>query len=249
MTSASLLPSLNSKTDIELRLAGYISFAIPFISAAVFSIRKATRKYGLRVTPPGPFFAIWGLIYLNFFIASTYALVTDAWLPSSWLLYTAWNVMVGGWTLFFSTATRTGVAVSTVFIIGTLLSMEALWADLVSTGSLDGFMGVYTHNTFALCVGWLCAACNLAVGIVMVYIFGVSYDHQLVAFWLLTPLTYEVFFYKHFTTAHFTSSLGLLFTAAYACTGAAIGSLKPWPRQEQQPAMDEPSKEEERCDE
>ena len=65
----------------------------------------------------------------------------------------------------------------------------------------------------------------------MVYILRVSFNAQLVIFWFLTPLTYEIYLYYHFTQAHFISSIGLVLGALYACTGAGISSLKPWPRE------------------
>ena len=216
---------------LELRLAGFLSFAIPILSGFIFPIDKSG-KYRLRVTPPPIFFAIWGLIYLNFLIACSAALVLDCWRPSSWILFASWNVVSGFWSYFFSVLTKTGVFISTILIVALLLIMEALWSDLVNTPGLQSAFGVYTHNTFALCVGWLCAACNLSLGIVMVFLLGLSFNQQLVAFWILTPLTYELFFYHNFTTAHAISNIGMVFTALYACTGAAISSLKPWPRPE-----------------
>ena len=75
------------------------------------------------MTPPGVFFAIWGLIYICFGLATLYALVKDTWKLRSWLLYTAWNVNVGFWTFSFTRVNTAGLIVSFILILVSLAEM------------------------------------------------------------------------------------------------------------------------------
>ena len=213
-------------TELYLRGLCLATFTVPFIAQGLFDIRKTTRPYGTRVTPPPRFFAIWGLIYLNFLIASAYAIINDTWQPTSWMLFAAWNVAAGLWTYSISHLSKIHVIISTALILGQLCIMEALWIDLVTTPSLTGFAGLYAHNTFALCVGWLIAACNISVGSFMILILGVSYNAQMVLFWLHTPIVYGLFYYYNLTTAPIASSYALFPITAYALVGAVISSRK-----------------------
>ena len=128
-------PGAAPNAPLELRLAGFLSFAIPIIAGRIFPV-DSSGKYRLRVTPPGIFVAIWGLIYLNFLVASAGALWLDCWRPSSWLLFAGWNILGGLWSYLFSVATNTYMFLSNIAIFGLLWLMEALWSDLAATSGL-----------------------------------------------------------------------------------------------------------------
>ena len=190
----------------------------------VISNKEANREYDLRVTPPGVFFSIWGLIYANFVVTSTYALIRDVWHIRTWLYYALWNIVVSAWTLSFTSVTTVGLWISFVMIIASLFVMEALWSSHIANKAFEGWIAVYTHNSYALCTGWLVAACNLGVGVMLTQIFNLSYDAQLAVFWAMVPLTVGLFYLRHYKVAPVVSSIGLVLSTIWAVVGAIISS-------------------------
>ena len=224
-----LAPTAN--TTLLFRLICYLTFAITLLIPKFSSMKQANQTYSIRPTPPGPFFAIWGVIYLNFLITSTHTLIKDNWPRSAWLCYAAWNVMVGLWTITFNSVTQEGLFVSFFLILALLLVMEKLWTELVKSNLIEGWLRIYHHNTYALCVGWLTAACNLSFGIVLVQLCDISYDTQVTIFWVMIPMTCALFYWQHYKTAPVASSVGLVLATVYAVIGAIISTAKPWPRE------------------
>jgi len=94
---------------------------------------------------------------------------------------------------------------------------------------MDNFIGMLIRNSYAIGIGWLIAATNLGIGIILVYYLGFTTNQQLIAFWILTPLSYELFYWWNLSLAPYTCSIGLILVTIHAVTGAAISSIKPLP--------------------
>ena len=130
------------------------------------------------------------MIYLNFLVSVTYAFFWDKWAPESWILFAVWNTLSGFWGFLFSSGTKLNVLLSQVVQAGLLIINELLWESLTRNIALTDFMGQYSQNSFAICLGWLIAANNVGLGVILVYYLGVTLDRQVLIFWIMTPICY-----------------------------------------------------------
>lgn len=84
------------------------------------------------------------------------------------------------------------------------------------------------RNVAAFTQGWLLAAGALAIGLTLVHKLGVSFNTQLVLFWLSVPLIYGgAIYFKVKVTGRYLDFVGMFVSMAWAITGAIISSSKP----------------------
>jgi len=65
---------IDEQYSLALRISALVTVPIMLIVSGVCGPKtgKISNKYDLIVTPPGPFFAIWGVIYVGLTVAGIY---------------------------------------------------------------------------------------------------------------------------------------------------------------------------------
>lgn len=85
---------------------------------------------------------------------------------------------------------------------------------------------VLNRNAIAFYEGWLTAAMNLNLGIVLVHSLGVHKRNQLYIFWACTVPLIIALETAHIVVGGGLDSLGFVVSCIYACIGAAISSYR-----------------------
>lgn len=88
---------------------------------------KVSDKFGLIVTPPGPFFAIWGVIYIGLIISGVYMAVSNVWSSGVVALFAIVNILNGLWVYIFSFATTKTNNICAVIVILMAILNEIQW--------------------------------------------------------------------------------------------------------------------------
>lgn len=86
-----------------------------------------SRKFNLRVTPPGIFFAIWGVIYLGLIIAAVYAVMGEGWSVKMKILFSIGNVLNGLWLFVFGLNSTKTNNICFLILLGMAVTNQILW--------------------------------------------------------------------------------------------------------------------------
>lgn len=67
--------------SLGFRILSFLTVPVMLVISGIYGRRtgKISDKFGLVVTPPGPFFAIWGVIYIVLIIAGLYNTIANVW--------------------------------------------------------------------------------------------------------------------------------------------------------------------------
>ena len=139
---------------------------------------KISKKYYIKVTLSGIFFAVWGIIYLAFFSSPIYACIYDLWKPSTWISFAIWNLSGSTWMRLFDTGTRTKVLLSIPLLFVMLASNFYLWESMAQNPKLNSSIYMWVINGVGLGMEWLVTASNLGIGIVMVHYLRLTINNR-----------------------------------------------------------------------
>jgi hypothetical protein len=176
--------------SFPMQLLALVSVLV-MIAVSVLTGKKTaevSKKFSLIVTPPGPFFAIWGVIYLGLIVIGLYCRVQPVWSNSMILLFALGNILNSIWVVVFSTGTVAGLNLCLFLGFNMAVVNNFLWFQTteIETGT---FWDTLNSNIIAFYQGWLIDAGNLSLGLVLVYWAGVSKKMQAYFFWVVAPLT------------------------------------------------------------
>ena len=149
-------------------------------------------QYNLLVTPPGAFFAIWGIIYTSLVVSGFYFVINDVWSAGVMAIFAVVCILNGLWIYFFSYGTIISTNICTIVLIvmavlnGTQWALTELKGNQFSSSIYS--WNLVNRNILAFYQGWLVAAANLNIGMTLVYSFGVSKQTQAKIFWVMCPL-------------------------------------------------------------
>jgi hypothetical protein len=93
---------------------------------------------------------------------------------------------------------------------------------------------IVNRNIFAFYQGWLVAASNLNLGIILVYSFGLSKKMQAYIFWIVCPLCILGMIALNLTRPEgFINNIAMYVSAVYALIGAFISTRQKFNQDEQ----------------
>ena len=198
-----------------------------FVATAVWGKNQASAsaKLSLRITPPGVFFGIWGIIYISLIVSLLYAVLSGAWTTTPKVLFGVASILNGVWLYFFPQATRTSNVISMLILVALATVNEALWIELtaIDTGSAWDWVNC---NIIAFYQGWLTAATHLNIGVVLVYTFGLGKDAQAKIFWIVLPLCVAGITLLDVTSTNgLRNCIAFFVSAIYGIVGALITYL------------------------
>lgn len=150
------------------------------------SAAKVSDEFKLYVTPPGPFFSIWGMIYTLLTITILYVGVKNVWSEKSHWLFIISNVLNAAWVIVWSFGTRLAVTACFVIIVVLVFALYAWWNSLYSPN--DNSLSYYFfRNVAAFYLGWVLAATIINLGIVLVYDLHLPQSKFVGIFWVAVP--------------------------------------------------------------
>lgn len=197
---------------------------------------KVSNKYDLIVTPPGPFFAIWGIIYLGLIISGVYCVASNTWSLGVTVLFAVVNILNALWVYIFSFATlkTNNICSAIVILMAVLNEIQWVWMEMPANSSEDiSNWNIANRNIFAFYQGWLVAASNLNFGVTLVHSLGVPKKTHAFIFWLMGPLCIIGMVIFNLTRPEgFVNNVAMYFSATYALVGAFISTKRKYGKDE-----------------
>lgn len=191
---------------------------------------KVSNKYDLIITPPGPFFAIWGIIYLGLIISGVYCIVSNTWSLGVTSLFGIVNILNALWVYIFSFSSLTTNNICSILVIlmAVCNQIQWSWMEIAPNGSSEiTTWNLINRNIFAFYQGWLVAASNLNIGVSLVYSLGVSKKAHVYIFWVMCPLCIACMITLNLLHLDgFVNNIAMYFSAVYALIGAFISTRK-----------------------
>lgn len=189
---------------------------------------KVSHKYSLIITPPGGFFAIWGIIYLSLIVAGVYCLVSNVWSLEVTILFGVVSILNGLWIYVFDFSSTLGNNLSSIILLAMVILNEAQWILMQlppNSPSNISTWNIVNRNIIAFYQGWLVAACNLNLGVILVYTFGISKKVQTYIFWIICPLCILGMVLLNLSYKEgFLNNVTMYISAVYALVGAYIST-------------------------
>ena len=121
---------LENENSTLIRIVAFITVPI-MLAASGFAGRKTGKfsaKYNLIVTPPGAFFAIWGIIYTSLVVSGLYFVINDVWSADVVTLFAIVCILNGLWIYVFSFGTITSTNICTIILILMAILNGTQWA-------------------------------------------------------------------------------------------------------------------------
>lgn len=211
--------------SFPIRLLALVSVLV-MIAVSVLTGKntaEVSKKFNLIVTPPGPFFAIWGVIYLGLLIIGVYCRVQSVWSNSMILIFAIGNFLNAIWVVVFSQGKIAGLNICCFLGINMALVNNFLWFQTteIETGTV---WDIVNSNIVAFYQGWLVDAGNLSLGLVLVYWVGISKKKQAYFFWVTAPLSIiEIIILNSGSPS---KCIGMYISILYGVVGAYISTKK-----------------------
>lgn len=219
-------------SSLYIRIAALLTVPIMLVVSAIVGKRTAqvSHKYSLVVTPPGPFFAIWGVIYIGLIVSGIYSVVENVWSLGVTVLFGTVCLLNGLWVFIFDKATTktNNICTIIVFLMLILNELQWIWMEIPSsvTGSISTW-NIVNRNIFAFYQGWLVGAFNLNLGVSLVYTFGISKKIHTYIFWIVCPLFVLAMVLLNISySLGFINNIAMYFSAGHALIGAFISTRK-----------------------
>jgi hypothetical protein len=191
---------------------------------------KVSNKFDLIITPPGPFFAIWGVIYLGLIISGIYCVMANTWSLGVTVIFGVVNILNGLWVYVFSySSKRTNDICALMVILTTVLNqIQWIWMEIPSNASSDlQIWNIVNRNIFAFYQGWLVAASNLNIGVTLVHSFGIAKKTHALIFWIMCPMCIICMILLNLSRPNgFVNNIAMYFSAIYALFGAYLSTKK-----------------------
>lgn len=185
-------------------------------------------KFNLYVTPPHIFFIIWAILFITMGLVIFYDLIMNEWSCIVHVPLTINNIFLIVWINVFKIGTELAVFVSVIFLVLNVVSTEVMWVVMGWTKHFNLFTYI-GRNIFAFYIGWVAAATNLNLGVVIVYWWGASYKTQVLLFWVLAPfsaIAITSFNAMHEGRRGLLCSFCLWVSVLWALTGAAMKTVR-----------------------
>lgn len=184
---------IEGEWSLYIRIAAFLTVPIMLVVSGKAGAKtgKVSNKFGLIVTPPGPFFAVWGIIYLGLIISGIYSIASNTWSLGVITLFALVNILNALWVYIFSFATLTtnNICSAIVILMAILNEVQWIWMELPANSNEDvSNWNIANRNIFAFYQGWLVAASNLNLGVALVHSLGVSKKTHTFIFWIMCPL-------------------------------------------------------------
>lgn len=126
------------------------------------------------MTPPGIFFAIWGVIYLSQIIVNAINLYKNIWSKAVHGYLALVNILQLLWTVVFNMGTDGPVFAASFILFMIVPAALQLWVEMGRKTNYGSSFVVASRNVYAFFLGWIIAAANLSLGVLIVYWWGFS---------------------------------------------------------------------------
>lgn len=223
---------IEGDSSLYIRIAALATVPIMLVVSGIFGPKtgKVSNKFDLLVTPPGPFFSIWGVIYIGLIVSGIYCVSQNVWSLGVTTLFALVSLLNGLWVYVFNHATVKSNNWSLLIVLLMAVGNELQWIWMELPADADSGISTWNivnRNIFAFYQGWLVAASNLNLGITLVYSLGVSKKTHAYIFWIVCPLCIVSMVALNLTrTEGFINNIAMYFSATYALIGAFISTRK-----------------------
>jgi len=124
-------PGNGIEGDLSLLFRILAFTTVPVMLAVSAVVGKRTKtisdKYNLIVTPPGPFFAIWGVIYISLIVAGLYNVINNIWSIQVVTLFGVGCLLNALWVYVFDLGTLRAMNFCLLIVLIMAILNQFLW--------------------------------------------------------------------------------------------------------------------------
>ena len=185
--------------------------------------------FKMKITPPGYFFAIWGLIFMSTGIVLCYILITRQWSDITHIWMSTLSVIICIW-LYFTISNLNGKVFFMFFtLVAILVSAFNVWRHIRQEDfPADQYWRYLAiRNTIAFYLGWVSAATCLNFVMMLIYGFDVSQDTGAYLFWPAAAVV--VFAFTSYVAKHndYKVAIGYYISASWGIIGVIMALTNP----------------------
>lgn len=177
------------KKSWPIRILSFLFLCATIAIVYIFGNKNAeiSNRYYLYVTPPGLFFIIWAAIFTLKIIVNIINVFKNVWTIREHITLGINNILLIVWTFVFNLGTDPGVFAAFFILLAIIPVGLYFWSTSGKLLPIDWFTYL-SRNVYAFYLGWVIAATNLNLGIMIVYWWKGNYGTQLIIFWIMAPL-------------------------------------------------------------
>lgn len=169
---------IDGKYQWPIRIFTPLLFASTLLTNYLLGFNRngeVSDKFSIWVTPPGYFFAIWGVIYGGLIFVNIYNLIKNVWNLKTHIWFGISNIINIAWTLVFDIGELASVVVASLLLILLTASIFMTWIEMgnIPTDKVNVLTYVM-RNIWAFYLGWCIAASNINLGIDIVHWWNAS---------------------------------------------------------------------------
>ena len=165
------------KYSLPIRIASFLFLIGTILFIYFYGTPKTSivsAKYFLFVTPPGLFFTIWAVIFTLQIITNLINLFQNRWTPYEHLILAINNILLIIWTAVFNIGNDPAVYFSFLILLTIIPVTLVFWRRAGQLVPINWFT-YFARNSYAFYLGWIVAATNLNLGMIIVYWWQASY--------------------------------------------------------------------------
>jgi len=123
---------IQSDAQLGIRIAAFLTVPVMLTISGINgrTTGSISDKYNLMITPPGIFFAVWGIIYTGLTISGFYMVINNVWAADVVALFAVGCLLNGLWIYVFSYSSIPSNNICTAILISMAILNEILWAEM-----------------------------------------------------------------------------------------------------------------------
>jgi len=179
--------------------------------------------YRMKVTPPGYFFAIWGVIYSLVGLMLIYLIFRRHWTNETHIWMILSNIFNALWIIFTS-LDHFGAKVYLMFfaLLMIVVCLLNVWRRILPQYYENQCIYLTIRNIIAFYLGWVSCATVLNFCMVLIYGFGVSQDTTAIIFWPVVVLVLAFMIGQAIQAGALNGFIGFFISATWAIIGVII---------------------------
>mgnify|MGYP000104790574 CR=1 FL=1 len=183
--------------------------------------------YRMKLTPPGYFFSIWGVIFSLVGTVLIILVFRRRWTDNTHMCMWAVNVLVAGWILATASSMSGKVYLMFALLAALVVCVFDVWRRIREEDYPEKWRYLAVSNIFAFYLGWVSAASVLNFMMVLIYGFKLSQDSGPYVFYPLAAIVIIAIVTSATKIKGLNSFVGYFVSAGWAILGVTIAVANP----------------------
>jgi len=199
---------------------------LTFIGTLVINFIFASQisgVYRMKVTPPGYFFSIWGVIYSLVGLMLIYLIFRRHWTNETHIWMILANIFNALWIIFTSLNEFSAKVYLMFFALFMLVvCMLNVWRRILPEYYPQQWLYLTVRNIVAFYLGWVSCAMVLNLCMVLIYSWGISQNATAIIFWPVVIVVVIFMVGQAAQAKALNAFVGFFISASWAIIGVLI---------------------------